>query len=168
MMHGNTKIKPIAQVTFLQTKRTTAVTVDSFPQSWCLYFVWLHWMLYFSLQVAPQTGSIVYSGILIHLLKFLCPVFCNNLHSFLFHSDWTAIFFLCSLVPVFSLSVVKSTYWGSFNEETLTSCNKELLQSEVFEYEINTWWIIRVGVWATSFRWWFSVWWSSSITFPYL
>ena len=25
--------------------------------------------------------------------------------------------------------------------------------------------IIRVGVWVTSFRWWFAVWWSSSITF---
>jgi len=39
------------------------------------------------------------------------------------------ISFLCPLVPVFSLTVVKSTFCCLFNAQTLTSCNEELLIS---------------------------------------
>ena len=78
-------------------------------------------------------GHILPAGISVPLLKvqFACPAFRGNLFLFCLHSDDTAIFIFLLFCLLFSFSVVKSIFCGSFSAAGLISSNEELLLSEV-------------------------------------
>jgi flavin reductase (DIM6/NTAB) family NADH-FMN oxidoreductase RutF len=67
---------------------------------------------HFSLQVNQQGGSIFRSGISVPLLKdlYAYPVFRSNLHSFIFHSDGTALYLFWSSASCF-LSLWSDLYF---------------------------------------------------------
>jgi hypothetical protein len=90
---------------------------------------------HFSLQLAPKYGLIFRSGISVPTLKdlYAYPVFRCILVLFLFYSDGTTLSLFLFFGFLFSFSVVKSIFCGSFNAETLISSDEELLLSEVSE-----------------------------------
>jgi hypothetical protein len=80
-------------------------------------------------------GTNFHAGISVPPLKdlYACPAFRSILVQLISHSDGTALFLFLLFGFLFSFSMVKSVVCGSFNAETLTSSNEELLLSEMSE-----------------------------------
>ena len=92
---------------------------------------------HFTLQVAPQGGSIFRSGISVPLWKVLyaCAVFRSNLVLFLFHSEGAALYLFLLFGFLFSSSLGQIYILWFIQAETSTSSNEELWSSDVSEYE---------------------------------